>query len=192
MCKFLSAVYTQDGRLFCDPEHTDSHSDLIAAHGIKEREAAGIAQKFVKLELTPGDGPDIPDADKWVECVDEHEVPAWFDAEARGKAFGQMRALVAAMFIDGGERSMILGGCWILRGNAVVHKMVSAKVGAMCGTSQVGAMCGTSQVGEMRGNSRVPEGKEPTTDYRQKREAATRARTVKNAKRKGRKSGGAA
>lgn len=93
MCHFLSAVFTEDGRLYCDPSASNSHSALMAEHGLKERETDAPVQKFVRLELTPG--AKLLDFSTWHERVDEHEVPAWFDKAKRFDAFEQMREILA-------------------------------------------------------------------------------------------------
>ncbi len=80
MCNFLSAIWTRGGKLICQPQYTDSHSGLLEANGIVEKNTAAAVQDFVRLELTP---PEIEDEFldflAWDEGVDEHEVPAWFD-----------------------------------------------------------------------------------------------------------------
>ena len=77
MCNFLSAIYLRSGSLICQPQFTDSHSELIEANGINERETDAPVQHFVKLELTPPQQFTI-DMSEWTECVDQHEVPEWF------------------------------------------------------------------------------------------------------------------
>ena len=143
MCNFLSAIFTRDGRLLCEPQYTDSHSDLIAAFGIKERTTDAPVQQFVRLELTPPEPFGI-DLTKWRENVDEQEVPEWFDKAMRFDAFEQMRELIAASIITD-TRDMLLGGFYILADKADIAKV--------CGSRLV--MLGNSQVKTMRENSQV-------------------------------------
>jgi len=152
MCNFLSAIFTRDGRLFCQPQYTDSHSDLMAAYGIKERQTDAPVQQFVRLELIPPE-PFVLDMAKWQETIDEHEVPAWFDNAKRFDAFEQMREIIINAVITD-TRDMLLGGFYILADKALIREMRGSRV-VMLGNSQVETMWENSQVKTMRGNSQV-------------------------------------
>jgi len=179
MCNFLSAIFTRDGRLICQPQYTDSHSDLMAAYGIKARQTDAPVQQFVRLELIPPE-PFVLDMAKWQETVDEHEVPAWFDDAKRFDAFEQMREIIANAVVTD-TRDMLLGGFYILADKALIKEMRGSRVvivgieevevtegnaqvkviqgysqvEAMMGNAQVATMLENSQVETMRGNSQV-------------------------------------
>jgi len=152
MCNFLSAIFTRDGRLICQPQYTDSHSDLMAAYGIKARQTDAPVQQFVRLELIPPE-PFVLDMAKWQETIDEHEVPAWFDDAKRFDAFEQMREIIANAVVTD-TRDMLLGGFYILADKALIKEMRGSRV-VMLGNSQVETMWGNSQVETMWGNSQV-------------------------------------
>lgn len=50
MCNFLSAIVMKNGRIICDPEHTDSHSDLIAANELRDDDV--FIRGWVRVEFT--------------------------------------------------------------------------------------------------------------------------------------------
>jgi len=147
MCSFLSAIYLRTGKLICQPEFTDSHHELMEANGVAERDTTAPVQQFVKLELVPSPPPanNVPfdeslylSFDKWHEVVDEHEVPAWFDAAARFDAFTALRDLLAAAANREGAR--LFGGLvFVKSAETVTH---GSRVKAMSG-SQVKARSGS-------------------------------------------------
>ena len=161
MCTFLSAIVMKNGDVLCDPEHTDSHEDLLAKHNIRD----GLAQqgKFARVEfIPPKDHANIEDTSKWTFKVDEQVKPDWLDEE---RARSSLAARVKRMFVQD-KRSILLGGCWILGDGADVAKVRNAriygmygssKVGNMQDSSKVGVMCDSSKVGEMYGSSKVGE-----------------------------------
>ncbi len=51
MCNFLSAIAYKNGDIFCAPEYTDSHEDLISHLGLchsRPTVHAGIAQASIE------------------------------------------------------------------------------------------------------------------------------------------------
>ena len=52
MCNFLSAIVMKSGDLICDPEHTDSHEDLLESNGIQDNGMGG----FVLVEFLSPEG----------------------------------------------------------------------------------------------------------------------------------------
>ena len=113
MCNFLSAIYTQDGRLLCNPL-VDSHSDLIELFGVHERAGVGgIGQKFVKLELTPTENR-YADVAAYSFRVDETETPGWFDKAASASAESEMRAVIEKMVVRGANGRLLVCGCFIV------------------------------------------------------------------------------
>ena len=175
MCNFLSALVFKNGKIYCDPEHTDSHSDLIAAKGLTEESDKSIHHRgWIRIEFTPGDSRKYADVDAYVLIVDESSAPDWFDKAMRFDVTEQLKDIVRGMIVTD-EREILLGGCWILAGEAKVKKIVratvrvaldSSQVGTMWGSSQVGKMWGSSQVGKMFHSTALPDGKKPTTDNR--------------------------
>jgi hypothetical protein len=155
MCEFLSALVFKSGKIFTSPEHTDSHSDLIDAKGLSaESDSSLQIRGWIRVEFTPPSTRQMADVDSYVLRVDESSTPEWFDAAMKFDVTEQLKEIIQAMIVTD-ERKILLGGCWILAGEAKVHKIVRATVKVALGSSQVGKMLGSSQVGKMLGSSQV-------------------------------------
>jgi hypothetical protein len=150
MCKFFSCLVTQQADILWH-EATDSHEDLVAHFGLNDTRIG----PFVRVEFTPPQAIDVGDIDKYVLKADEVITPEWFEP-MRESVTERISSLVRPMIISD-ERKFVLGGVWVLRGNANVHSLKNGRIIAMCGSSQVGVMYGSSQVGVMRDSSQVRE-----------------------------------
>jgi hypothetical protein len=162
VCKFLSAIVTRDGSVFCDPEHTDSHEDLIASLGLNDidrRESADVVRHFVRVEFT---SETLCDPDSYSLVLDDNR-PVWWTDEMESGVAEHLRGLVRRMIVSG-NRDVLLGGCWILVGGANVKEAINSRVvvvygdgviGVLYGSSRVGMLRDSSQVGVLNGSSRV-------------------------------------
>ena len=154
MCQFISAIVMKNGDILCDPEHTDSHEDLLSKHNVRD----GLTQqdKFVRIEFTPPkgssqDNSNIFDTSKWTLKIDQSNTPDWF---SKDKIRADMVARVQRMFVRE-ERKILLGGCWILGDGADVKIVKNARIDRMSGSSRVDRMSGSSRVSTMYNSSRV-------------------------------------
>jgi hypothetical protein len=121
MCKFLSAVVTRTGEIYCDPDHTDSHDDIIAAFHLRATASSYYAQSFCRVEFTPPeDTSTICDMSTWTLHVDEGTTPEWFNHDTVRE---ELMARVERMFIADARRTL-LGGCWIFSGPGASAKRV--------------------------------------------------------------------
>ena len=154
MCNFLSAIYKQDGSIICLPEHTDSHEDLIA-HANLDDSKDPVLNRWIRVEFTPPDKADVTNPDEYTLKVDEPSTPVWFDDDKRADCIAQLSARIRAMVVKDKHLKIILGGCWILCGDAKVDRFVDGRVFRMLNTSKVGTMRDTSKVGEMWDTSKV-------------------------------------
>ena len=146
MCNFISAIVMQNGEIVCDPEHTDSHEDLMRARGI--RDTACQVDRFCRIEFIPGS----VITDPWELNVDEPSTPDWFDAR---KVMRKMQDRVDRMIIKDDSRPFLLGGCWILCNSAYVSAVKSARIYRMGDSSRVNRMGDSSRVDHMHDSSRV-------------------------------------
>ena len=149
MCEFISALVLRNGDLVCDPEHTDSHEDLVDSIGYADKGN----DAFVRVEFLPPDG-NYADANAYGLRVDEDVKPDWFNDALEQRIIESLRDRVRRMIVAD-ERRMLLGGCWILAAGANVRRAVKARIFIMLGSSQVGKMLGSSQVGKMLDSSQV-------------------------------------
>ena len=178
MCLFKSAIAIQDEthkdgfRLLSSP-FTESHSDLIALHKLKDN----ARLTFARVEFYPNDGKDLASPEKYKLHIDEERTPEWFTFEKQDRCAEIMRVWIKAMIIEG-EAELLVGGPYILAKGAKISciknclitamlgssnvgvMLESSNVGVMLGSSNVGVMWGSSNVGEMWGSSKVGEMRE--------------------------------
>ena len=153
MCKFLSAVVTKSGEILCDPEHSDSHSELLEHFGLRDDELSSHLERFAKVQFVPPeDGKDVASLSKWTLTVDEATCPDWLDAD---KLRPRLEALVSPHILSEGERPLLLGGWWILAGKVQVGRAVNTVIKSMNDDAKVGNMSGSSKVDSMNGSSKV-------------------------------------
>jgi hypothetical protein len=142
----------KSGEILCDPEHTDSHEDLLVANNIRD----GHAQRgrFARIEFTPPPhDQDITDLSLWKAKIDESEVPEWFD---RVSVREKMEAIVRRMIVDD-ERPLLLGGCWIVVGDAKIRKVLGARLVMVWGNATVSHVRGNATVSDVWGNATVSD-----------------------------------
>jgi len=152
MCNFLSAIVLRDGTLICDPEHTDSHEDLLEIHALNDGITALYQERFARIEFTPpADSAKIEDLSTWALKIDEEAKPSWFD-ETTIRSKCEERIL--RIFVRN-EVKILVGGCWILVGNARAIKVIHSTIKSLHGSSQIGELHGSSQVGSLHGSSQV-------------------------------------
>ncbi len=89
-------------------EFTDSHSVLIALHGLKENR---LADNAVRLEYHPDDWADAADISKYKLKIDEATRPAWVTDELLADWTEQFNKIVAPTIIK--KQTVIIGGKWI-------------------------------------------------------------------------------
>ena len=94
----------------------DSHSDLV--RHFKLPDTTAHHQHFAKVELTPtGDWLDVT---AWQFRLDEPTVPGWW-ADVAEQVEATLRARADKMILRTGEHSLLVDGCWIIGGDAVVR-----------------------------------------------------------------------
>ena len=154
MCRFMSAIFLKNGDMIADPEHTDSHDVLARAHGLSQTSLQALRHEFIRCELVPVES--YVDVESYAFTVDESEVPSWADTDFQAKAAAKMRAAVRRMLVSD-TKDVLLGGCWILHGDAQVSEAVRVRIVVMLGSSSVEQMLGSSSVNQMRDSSSVKE-----------------------------------
>jgi len=148
VCNFLSAIIFKDGTILCDPEHTDSHRDLLEAADIADNKPK--QERFVKVEYLPGDDPF--DVNGYKLQVDQDHVGDWFNPDAVTE---QLKKRVESMIIVGEEKPLLLGGCWLIK-DCRIKKVLNCRVICL-GDATIETLQGHSMIHEMRGRSVVYE-----------------------------------
>jgi hypothetical protein len=109
MCRFLSAIVTRQGNVYCNPL-TDSHEDLIEMFSIKDSKPM---QNFVRVEYTPESQTEIANIEKYNLSVDEDYTPEWFDEGLRDKTIRKLKSMLKKMIITE-DRKILIGDAFIL------------------------------------------------------------------------------
>jgi len=134
MCNFLSAVVLRNGDVLTHPL-LDSHSDLVRYYQLPD--VTAYHQHFAKVELTPVDWLDVA---TWRFRLDEETEPSWWTDVATGVE-ATLRERAARMILASGRKDLVLEGCWILAGDAVIEDFRGGRVVRMCGGTLT-EMCG--------------------------------------------------
>ena len=155
VCNFLSALVFKNGSIFCAPEATDSHTDLIDAKGLTDSDKSLHLRGWIRVEFSPPSPDKLAEPDSYVLKVDETSTPEWFDDALRFQVTEDLRERIERMTVRD-ERAILLGGCWILASEAKVGRAAAAKIVAMLGSSSVKEMRDSSSVKKMLDSSTAP------------------------------------
>ena len=109
MCKFLSALWTREDRLYCNPLD-DSHEHLISAAGLRDDRLPGAAD-WVRVEYVPGADPRVL---PWAYSLDETARPDWFDAASEARCCSALRAIAEQILAPIADGEEIVGGCRVV------------------------------------------------------------------------------
>jgi len=157
MCEFKSGIVLRDEslkggfKLLMSP-WTESHSDLIAIHNLRD----GSRLRFARVEFKPTTMDDADKPDTYRLQIDEERCPEWFDEEMKELVSDRMRNYIKSIIIKN-DVCLLIGGQFILSGKATIGTAKNCIITAMLDSSNVGVMRGSSNVGEMRGSSNVGE-----------------------------------
>ena len=156
MCQFLSALVLRDGTILSREDVTDSHEILIkwySQQGHDLRDDREFNSRFVRVEYAPKFAQDAGDLNNYRLVVDEQTEPAWFAAHSEEVARALRRKVKRCIVSD--SRDLLIGGPWILTGDAIIGECHSARVVSMHDSSKVDVMYGSSKVDAMYGSSKV-------------------------------------
>jgi len=151
VCNFLSAIVTQGGRVFANPEATDSHEDLVKSFGLKDDTSARL---WCRVEFSPMEPADLPYPERYRLQLDEESSVPWWNEDVAAQVVADLSSMVRAMLVSD-SREILAGGCWILHGNAQVSVVHDARIVAMLDSARVGEMRGSALVDAMCDSARV-------------------------------------
>jgi hypothetical protein len=150
MCNFLSAIVLRNGDVLSAPELTDAHSELIEYFGLAEVSNSECSH-FAKVEFTPSGA--LWEADKYALSVDEPTAPIWWD-EVKDGVESKLRSQIERMIVRD-HRRLLLGGCWIVCGEANVGNAKNGTLKAVSDSARVGSVSGSARVDSVSGSARV-------------------------------------
>jgi hypothetical protein len=120
MCQFKSAIVLREPRdksgfALIHSFATDSHSELIAAHKLRDDGKL----RFARVEFVPQTD-DWTDLKKYKLKIDEERTPDWFDKDMQEAVAEKMLGIVQSMIVPK-EADYLLGGSWIIPQDREVH-----------------------------------------------------------------------
>jgi len=141
MCQFLSVLVLRNGDVLHHPM-LDSHGDLVTYFQLPDSQA--YHQHFAKAELTPSEATWLtPDA--WTWRIDETTRPGWLD-DVESQAEARARAVAARMVLASGAHRLIVDGCWIVGGDAIVRDVRGGRIIRVGGSAQIHDVGGSAQL----------------------------------------------
>jgi hypothetical protein len=149
MCNFLSAIITPKGDVLWHPM-VDSHSELVRLFDLKDTKVG----KFAKVELTPGDN--WLDVSKWNWRIDENTRPAWLD-DVESQAEKKLRAIAKSMLIVDETRDLIVDGCYILGGKAVVNEIKAGRILSVRDSATINYVRDSATIKDVGGSATIKD-----------------------------------
>ena len=149
MCQFLSALVLRNGDVLSHPM-LDSHADLVTYFALPD--TAAHHQHFAKVELTPHADDWLTPA-TWAWRLDEDTAPGWWE-DVAVQAEATLRARAEKMIITG-AKSLIVDGCWIIGGQALVSEVRAGRIVRVQDSATVQNVRGSATVQNVRGSATV-------------------------------------
>jgi hypothetical protein len=147
MCDFLSGVTLPNGDVLTHPM-LDSHADLCTYYHIHDT----LPDRLVKWELKPNDW---MDASAWDFAPDQDTLPTWWTPDVAADTERIARARATAMILRDGEHRLIVDGCWIVGGCAVVRDVRAGRIVCVRGSAQITNVGGSAQITNVGGSAQI-------------------------------------
>ena len=114
MCQFKSAIVIREPRnkggfALIHSYATDSHSELIAANGLRDDGKL----RFARVEYAPADPTKAHLLDTYKLRIDEERTPEWFDDDMKEAVSAKLAEIVKTMIVTKSGITL-LGGAWIV------------------------------------------------------------------------------
>ena len=157
MCNFLLVLVLRDGTILHHPM-IYSHS-MLQRYFAKRPELANVLrdhdrlERFARVEFTPGEH--WVDPEKWTLKTDEIVRPAWFDETLENQTRKRLVSMVRSMTLLEGEHSVIVDGCWIVGGTAVVREVLGGRIVAVLDSAQIRGVGGSAQIRGVGGSAQI-------------------------------------
>jgi len=155
MSQFKSAIVLKGPRnkggfqLLMSP-WTDSHSDLIAIHKLRDDGRL----RFARVEFSPASMATADKPETYALKIDEDRTPDWFSDEMRDAVAEKMRTYIRSIIITE-PVDLLIGGQFILATGAKINTSKNCIIESMLANSMVNVMWDNSTVNAMRSNSTV-------------------------------------
>jgi len=154
MCEFISAILTKDNRLFCDPEHTDSHEDLIDVAGLADDTADPARMTFARVGYVPDPNKDLTKKSSWELYIDQLIVPTWLTDKRRSLLRDRMWSIAKKVVVTD-HRDLLLGGCYIIAGSASVRRIKNSRIYAVYESAKIDYVCESAIIVNVHGSAEI-------------------------------------
>ena len=149
MCQFLSALILANGDVLTHPM-LDSHTDLVTWFNLRDDRVG----RFAKVELVPGEDTWL-DPDQWTWVLDEPTRPAWLTEDMEANAQRALRDRAKRMILKDGEHTLIVDGCWIVGGTAVVKDVRGGRLVHVRGSAQITDVGDSAQITDVGDSAQI-------------------------------------
>jgi len=155
MCKFKSGIVLRDERekggfkLLMSP-WTESHSELCQIFKIKD----GSRLTFARVEYSPDEVKNAHLVEKYKLTIDEERTPEWFDDEMKEKVAEKMSTYIKSIIVTG-DVELLIGGQFIVTGDAKIGGIKIANVFTVSGSAKVDYIYGSANVDYISGSAKV-------------------------------------
>jgi hypothetical protein len=163
MCKFKSAIVVKDAkqkggfRLLLSP-WTDSHSDLIDLHSLRDDGKL----RFARIEYSPPDMSAAHLPEKYKLDIDEERTPAWFDEDMKAAVAEKMDFFIKSILVNG-EVALLIGGQFIIAPgakigrvkNAFVASVLDARIDHVFDSANIGSVYDSAKIDHVSGNAKI-------------------------------------
>jgi hypothetical protein len=163
MCRFKSAIVVKDVkqkggfRLLLSP-WTDSHSDLIALHNLRDDGKL----RFARIEYSPPDMSAAHRPETYKLKIDEERTPDWFDKDMKEAVTEKMQAHIKTLIVTG-DVALLMGGQFIIAPgakigavkNSFVVSVLDARIDSVYGSARIGYVYGSARIDSVSGSARI-------------------------------------
>jgi ketosteroid isomerase-like protein len=149
MCNFLSVLILKNGDVLHHPM-LDSHADLVTYFKLPDADA--YISHFAKAELAPDNWLDVA---TWRWRLDEETRPRWLTETLERGAEDQTRRIAGRMLLVDGKHRLVVDGCWIVGGTAIVHDVRAGRIVHVRDFAQIHGVGGSAQIHNVRGSAQI-------------------------------------
>jgi len=163
MCQFKSAIVVKDAkqkggfRLLLSP-WTDSHSDLIALHNLRDDGKL----RFARIEYSPPDMSAAHRPETYKLKIDEARTPDWFDGDMKEAVTEKMDAHIKTLIVTG-EVALLMGEQFIIAPgakvgtvkNALVASVLDARIDSVYDSARICSVSGSASIDSVYDSARI-------------------------------------
>jgi len=152
MCQTFSGIGLKNGDIIVS-EYTDSHEHLITDNKLKETPPPRD-NGWARIEFVSQDN-NYADIESYKLNVEAVNTVSWLTDEISSKWERKFTTYVKSIILTTGNIPILLGGRWILGGNAHVKQVVNSNIAAVSGSACIGDVCSSAHIGDVHGSAHI-------------------------------------